>query len=123
VTRALPRIDDEEFSAFFEQLELRLAGDAEKSVANRLDRLVKQVHELIVGSTAKQVHVDWTALEFMSAACLNVFASWVIAVAALGADRSYQLRFVINPTLAWQKRSVDALLQLAPTIVVAVAVQ
>jgi hypothetical protein len=122
VASSLPRIDEGEFSAFFEQLELRLAGDAEKSIAVRLDRLVKQVHELIVGSTAKQVHVDWSALEFMSAACVNVFASWVMSIAALDTKQRYQLRFRINPTLAWQERSVDALAQLAPGIVV-VAVQ
>jgi hypothetical protein len=93
---------------------LVLTGNADASVAKQLQSLVHAVHER---SGPKPVAVDLRGLEFMAASCFNTFVVWVGLINELAFDRRYELRFVINDSVGWQRRSLATLTCFATDIV------
>ncbi len=56
-----------------------------------------------------EVVVDLHALEFMNSSCFKCFITWIVAVRRLPPDQSYRIRFVSNPAMHWQRRSLHAI--------------
>jgi hypothetical protein len=84
-------------------------GVAELNVVHRLVGLLSAMHERAGELGVELVVVDFSALEFMSASCLRSFITWINQLQELPSDRQYHIRFVANPDLPWQRRSVHAL--------------
>ena len=93
---------------------LALSGNADSSVAKQLQALVDAIHER---SGPKPVAVDLRSVEFMAASCFNTFVVWVGLINERPFDRRYELRFAINPNVAWQRRSLATLTCFATDIV------
>ena len=53
--------------------------------------------------------IDFERLEFMNSSCFKNFVAWINRVQEMEARSRYQIRFVSNPGLHWQKRSLSAL--------------
>jgi hypothetical protein len=90
-----------------------LAGNADGTVSKQLQELVRSIH----GASITHVQVDLRNLEFMAASCFNTFVMWIGLINELPPDRRYELRFVINPAVSWQRRSLTTLTCFATDIV------
>lgn len=90
-------------------LALVLKGDASGDAISSFESLLALVHTEAVQRAIKEASVDIRSLEFMSSSWFKCFVTWLTAVQALDEGKQYCLRFVSNPSISWQKRSLRAL--------------
>jgi len=108
----LPAVREHDFEAavsFGDVVELRLSGSSNVGAAVPFQHLVDQFHTAICDATITDVVVDIVTLEFMNAACFNVFVSWLGLITELQPERRYRLRFRSNANIRWQQRSLHTL--------------
>ena len=108
----LPIVREQDFEAavvFCEYVVLRLSGSSNVGAAAPLQQLVDRLHSELCDASAAEVVVDIVGLEFMNAACFNVFVAWIGLINELGPERRYRLRFKSNSTIRWQARSLHTL--------------
>ena len=86
-------------------IHVRLAGTADLTVKQQLDRVLRDVHVQMLETHGAQVSVDVSAVEFMNSACLKAFVTWVSSVHAMEEGR-YQITFLFRPDVWWQRRSL-----------------
>jgi hypothetical protein len=70
----------------------------------------------------RTVVFDLAALDFMNSSCFKGFVTWVDQVAKLPHETRYEVRFISQPHLQWQRRSLEALHRFAPDVVTLEAV-
>jgi hypothetical protein len=99
-------------------VELQLIGSSNQALLAPLRELVTQVHDAVCAAPRTRVVIDLTSLEFMTAACFNVFVAWIDLINELPPDKRYQLQFRSNPTIPWQRRSLHTLSCFATGLVV-----
>lgn len=88
---------------------LTLSGDASGEVREPLEKLFAQLHAEAVARTVTEAAVDIRDLEFMSSACFKCLVTWVTDIQSLDDGTQYTLRFISNPNVGWQKRSLRSL--------------
>lgn len=88
---------------------LRLRGHADlrarQVLADALAALDHEARRL----AAADVAIDLRELAFINQTCWNGLLTWVSRVQALDARVRYRIRFLTDPSQAWQKRSLPAL--------------
>jgi hypothetical protein len=92
------------------------AGNGDMTAVEALGRYLKQVHLEAVALKVLEVKFDFRDLYFMNSSCFKAFVTW-IDQAANAEDHNYQIRFLTNPRLHWQRRSLEALRCLSPDVV------
>jgi len=104
-------IKDLDFEATVELAppQLRLVGNADGTIVAHFAGLVLDLHHKLVAANARAVSVDIRSLEFMNAACFNVFVNWVGVITDLPIDQRYRLEFASNEAIPWQRRSLKTL--------------
>ena len=80
-------------------------------LADYLKRLHVEAERLLV----IEVTCDFRQLSFMNSSCFKAFVVWIDTVK--NAARSYRIRFLTDPEMHWQRRSLEALRRLAIQIV------
>lgn len=88
-------------------LELTLKGSAEHGAKGGLDAFFGQV--LAASRDLDEVVVDIRNLEFMNSSCFKSLLTWIVRVQDLPETKRYKIRFLSNPGLHWQKRSLHSL--------------
>ena len=53
----------------------------------------------------------------MSSCCFKSLVSWLVKLEELPADRQYEVRFVCDPQMLWQRRGMRALTCFAANLV------
>ena len=86
-----------------------LKGNADYSAIDALEMLVKRIHADAQRAPLTEVVVDLRGLEFMNSSCFKSLVSWITAIQELDAKDRYKVRFLSNPDLHWQKRSLHTL--------------
>ena len=87
-----------------------LTGSADNpSAHDAVGKLLDIVHDDAKRETPSEVAVDLRSLEFMNSSCFKCFVTWISNIQTLDEDRQYKVRFVANPEMHWQRRSLDAL--------------
>jgi len=104
-----PRIEDE-------ALVVNFSGNGDMSAVEALGKYLRQVHQEAVALKVKDVSFDFRDLYFMNSSCFKAFVTW-IDQASRSEDHGYLIRFLTNPRLHWQRRSLEALRCLAPNVV------
>ena len=99
-------------------VEVQLIGSSNAAVLAPLRELVEQVHGAVCAGPGTVAVIDLTSLEFMTAACFNVFVVWIELINELPPERRYQLRFRSSPAMPWQRRSLHTLACFATDLVV-----
>jgi hypothetical protein len=87
----------------------RLGGNADYAAMDALEMLLTRVQAEASRLGVAEVLVDLRQLEFMNSSCFKSFVSWISDVQELEPAQRYKIRFVSNPALHWQKRSLHAL--------------
>ena len=78
---------------------------ATEGIATWLLDLHGEAQKLGVGD----VVVDMRDLEFMNSSCFKGFVSWITTMQEAEQARRYRVKFVSNPSLHWQRRSLPTL--------------
>jgi len=106
--RATPSVADTRLVIVF-------AGSGDMNAIALLADYLKQVHAEALRLTVSEVTCDLKQLTFMNSSCFKSFVVWIDTVK--NAPRLYQIRFLTDPNLHWQRRSLEALRRLAVNIV------
>jgi hypothetical protein len=87
----------------------QLRGTAETEGAAALDVFVRSLHQCVRTLGVREVVVDVRELRFMNSSSLKCFVSWFTLVQETPKDAQYSIKFLSNPKLHWQRRSLAAL--------------
>ena len=116
----LRAIQREGFSIELERegsLSLRVSGTADMEMLPELGPLLTELHSDLCLGEAREVTVDFRGLGFMNSSCFKCFITWIASIAKLEPERRYRVRFLTNPKLPWQRRSLEAMRAFAPALV------
>ena len=97
------------------RLTLRFAGSGDMNAILPLSTFLKQVHEEAIRLAVTEVSCNLQQLTFMNSSCFKSFVVWIDTVK--NAERGYRIRFLTDPNVHWQRRSLEALRRLATNIV------
>ena len=90
-------------------LTLWIRGNADYHASDAIELLLTRVHAEAVRLGIVEVIVDLRQLEFMSSSCFRNFLTWLTDIQELSEDNRYKVKFVFNPGLHWQNRSLHSL--------------
>lgn len=98
---------------------LRLVGEAGSGdTMAMLDEVFTLVHERASRAAVESVIVDIRGLLYMNSSSFKSLLTWVDSVRQLEPVHQYRARFVLNPAIAWQTRTLKSLQRFASEIVV-----
>lgn len=86
----------------------KLSGTADLRVTDSVEAILTRVHQTALELSIAEVQMDLRELEFMNSSCFKSFVSWISDVSDLPAGQ-YRIRFLSNPSILWQRRSLHAL--------------
>lgn len=109
----LPSFQNRDFAVTSEigssAIRARFSGNADIDAIAPLRDLMARFHVEMLQAKAREIVIDLRDLEFMNAACMKLFVNWVSDILEAPEDQRYRLRFVSNPEVRWQRRSLMAL--------------
>jgi hypothetical protein len=86
----------------------KLSGTADLRVTDSVEAILGRVHQKALELGIPEVQMDLRELEFMNSSCFKSFVSWISEVSDLTSGQ-YRIRFLSNPSILWQRRSLHAL--------------
>ncbi|MEI9941542.1 MAG: hypothetical protein WDO69_30370 [Pseudomonadota bacterium] len=96
-------------------LRLVFTGSGDMNATGVLSEYLKLVHGEALRLALAQVSCDFKQLTFMNSSCFKSFVVWIDTVK--NSQIRYQIAFLTNPSLPWQRRSLEALRRLAANLV------
>jgi hypothetical protein len=99
------------------EIAVKCVGNGGIDATPVVDRYLRDLHAEAHRLGVAEVVVDFSELYFMNSSCFKCFASWLSAMLKGEGGKAYRVRFVSNPNLRWQLRSLEALRCLAPQLV------
>lgn len=97
------------------KLSVSFVGTGDVAAIEVLGAYLKQVHAEAQRLGVPEVTCDFRKLSFMNSSCFKAFVVWIDTVK--NAERLYRIRFLTDPEMHWQRRSLEALRRLATTVV------
>lgn len=91
------------------------SGTGDVAVVEILGDYLKRLHAEASRLALAQVVCDFRRLSFMNSSCFKAFVVWIDTVK--NAERPYGIRFLTDPDMHWQRRSLEALRRLATSVV------
>ena len=86
----------------------KLSGTADLRVTDSVEAILTRVHQTAIELAISEVQMDLRDLEFMNSSCFKSFVSWISDVSDMPQGQ-YRIRFLSNPKMLWQRRSLHAL--------------
>jgi hypothetical protein len=100
-----------------DEIKVVLTGNADMTVTTKLGPYLDGLHSDAIALGVKRITFNIRELYFLTSSCLKCFATMLATAAALEPRRRYAVRFLANPNLHWQRRSLEALRCVAQEIV------
>jgi hypothetical protein len=97
------------------KLSVTFSGTGDVAAIEALGSYLKQVHAEAERLSLTEVTCDFRKLSFMNSSCFKAFVVWIDTVK--NAARVYRIRFLTDPEMHWQRRSLEALRRLATAVV------
>lgn len=97
------------------KLSVTFVGTGDVAAIEILAAYLKQVHAEAERLSLSEVTCDFRKLVFMNSSCFKAFVVWIDTVK--NAARVYRIRFLTDPEMHWQRRSLEALRRLATSVV------
>jgi hypothetical protein len=88
---------------------LLLVGDGNMNAIASLEEVLNHLHAEAYRIHAEVVTLDLANLEFMNSACFKKVLAWIDRVQQMDPSSQYRIRFLSNPKVLWQRRSLHAL--------------
>jgi hypothetical protein len=98
-----------------DKVTVRLIGCLDLETAPTLQKILNQLARAVDAGDLAEIEFEIENLYLLSSSAISYFASWLKTVRASGRVRL--VKFKMNPNLAWQRRSLDALRRLAEPLV------
>ena len=95
---------------------VNFSGNGDMSAVEALGRFLKALHTQATSLGVPEVAFDFRDLYFMNSSCFKAFVTWIDVVSRVNSN-GYKIRFMTNPRLHWQRRSLEALRCLSPNVV------
>jgi hypothetical protein len=86
-----------------------LEGNADVAAMDALDMLLDRLHAEAMRLAISETVIDLRHLEFMNSSCFKSFVTWISGIQDLEPPKQYRIKFLSNPQMHWQKRSLHAL--------------
>jgi hypothetical protein len=90
-------------------------GTGDVGAVELLGGYLKRLHREAQRIGVSEVRCDFRKLSFMNSSCFKAFVVWIDTVKT--SDHGYRIRFVTDPEMHWQRRSLEALRRLATNVV------
>jgi hypothetical protein len=103
-----PQLEDTKLNVVF-------SGTGDVSAVDLLGGYLKRLHREAQRVGVSEVRCDFRKLSFMNSSCFKAFVVWIDTVKT--SDHGYRICFVTEPTMQWQRRSLEALRRLATSVV------
>ena len=97
------------------KLSVSFVGTGDVAAIEVLGAYLQQVHAEAERLGLTEVTCDFRKLSFMNSSCFKAFVVWIDALK--NAPDGYKIRFLTDPEMHWQRRSLEALRRLATTVV------
>jgi len=97
------------------RLAIAFSGSGDMKAIEVLASYLKRVHAEALRLSVSEVRCDLRKLVFMNSSCFKSFVVWIDTLKS--APDPYQIGFLTDPSLHWQRRSLEALRRLAVNIV------
>jgi hypothetical protein len=97
------------------KVNITFSGTGDGAAIELLGGYLKQVHAEAERLNVNEVRCDFRKLSFMNSSCFKAFVMWIDTVK--NSARTYQIRFLTDPQMHWQRRSLEALRRLATSVV------
>jgi hypothetical protein len=104
----IPRFDEGTLTVSFN-------GTGDAAAIELLGSYLKLLHAEAERLAVDEVTCDFRKLSFMNSSCFKAFVLWIDTVK--NATRAYRIRFLTDPDMHWQRRSLEALRRLATNVV------
>ena len=91
------------------------SGSGDMNAIELLAGYLKRVQEEAIRLAVLEVRCDFRKLAFMNSSCFKAFVVWINTLK--DAPSAYKIRFLTDPNIHWQRRSLEALRRLAVNIV------
>jgi len=102
---------------------LKLSGTiATRDPAEDLAPFLRSTHGAALQDKLTELRVDVSGLAFVNSSAIRLFVDWATWVNNEPEAQRYQLTFVMNPSITWQKTTFTALKSLTPKVVATVSV-
>jgi hypothetical protein len=98
-----------------DRLRVAFSGTGDMSAISEFNDYLKKVHEEAQRLSVSEVTCDLRRLTFMNSSCFKAFVTWIDTVK--NDARPYRIRLLADPTMHWQRRSLEALRRLAMGVV------
>jgi hypothetical protein len=85
-----------------------LTGTGDLLAMPQLGSFLKQLHVEVTRLSVKLVVMDIRELYFLNSSCLKQFVTWLKSIRGAG-THGYQVQFISNANLRWQRRTLAAL--------------
>ncbi|HVH46486.1 MAG TPA: hypothetical protein VM925_29290 [Labilithrix sp.] len=82
-----------------------------------LESIFEAAHREALRRLVDAVLLDVKQLEYMNSSCFKAFISWIDLIRQLEPEQQYRLRFVSNPAVTWQGRTLKSLQRFAAELV------
>jgi len=111
------RVPDFACAPSYEQgsLTITFSGTGDVGAVELLADYLKRAHAEAERLLVSEVRCDFRKLSFMNSSCFKSFVVWIDTVK--NANRQSRIRFLTDPEMHWQKRSLEALRRLATNVV------
>lgn len=97
------------------KLSVSFVGTGDVGAIEPLGAYLKRVHAEATRLGVDQVACDFRKLTFMNSSCFKAFVVWIDTVK--NTAQPYGIRFLTDPAMHWQRRSLEALRRLAMNVV------
>lgn len=97
------------------RLTIAFSGNGDLHAIEPLADYLKRVQVEALRLKVLEVRCDFKKLVFMNSSCFKSFVVWIDTVK--NAPHSYKIVFVTEPSVHWQRRSLEALRRLAMDVV------
>jgi hypothetical protein len=91
-----------------DRLNVKFAGTGDMDAVDAVDSYLRMVDAEAQRLKLGEVIVDMSELYFLNSSCLKAFVTWISSVKRW----HYRIRFLTDPNLYWQRRSLSALQRL-----------
>lgn len=98
-----------------DRIKVRLCGSAELGSKATLDEFLADVFAASFGR--REVVVDMRALEYMNSSSIKSLLTWIVRVRDLPEPERHKIRFLSNPELHWQQRSLHSLVSMCGDVI------
>jgi hypothetical protein len=96
---------------------LSLIGDAEPIARDAMAAVLDHAHLAGNHELASETVIDVRELDSISAECLDLMKTWIVAVRDMPRVLPYQITFLSDTASSWRRETLEQFQQLAPELI------